>query len=173
MSFVRASLGLALVLSVLSAAVAACGGGGANEEAKTGPSKSGGLSPDQVRATVRANADPLLACRDASKTKRPVDGVVQVGWTIATDGRVSDVHVVESAVHDADVEACVVGVVERFSFPPSTAPTVIARLPFTLAAPAVTSDAGAAPATDAKADAGAPASRDAGAKPAPKGGLRF
>lgn len=143
-------------LALVTLAAFACGGSKEGEPKAGGTERSGGLSPDQVRVTVRANGDQLMACRDRTKQKRDVAGVVQVAWTIAVDGRVQDARVVESTVRDPDVEACVVSVVERFSFPPSTAPTVISKLPFTFNATSTSVDAGA------PRDGGA-STRDAGA----------
>ncbi len=143
---------VAVVLAVASAV--ACGGAQESEKKGAAEPRSGGLSPDQVRVRVRANAEQLLACReraDAGKAKREVNGVATVGFTIASDGRVTDVRLVESTLEDPDVERCVVSVVERFSFPPSTAETVIARLPLTVGPPPAV-DAGA---PSPSADAGA------------------
>jgi hypothetical protein len=80
----------------------------------------GGLSREQVRRVVVANAGAVQACYEIEAQKDPaLRGGVSIQWTIDAGGDVTDANLASSTLHSPRVEGCVLAQVRTWHFPSS------------------------------------------------------
>jgi hypothetical protein len=93
--------------------------------------EAGGLSTEQVKRVVAAHKGAIHACYDfeASRTSAP-PGTLEMNWTIAPDGSVSEASIVFSTLYDERAEKCILRQVLGFRFPGSGSPTQVESFPF-------------------------------------------
>jgi hypothetical protein len=97
------------------------GGGSADVDPELRPSMKGPLAVDDVRKVMGGRVADLKKCAKGSKAR----GKVVLRVAIAADGKVSKAKVKTSEIGDAKIEACLVKVVEKLSFPTSSGETVV------------------------------------------------
>ncbi len=92
----------------------------------------GGLSQKVVGRYIQRYWAQFKYCYERELTKAPnLYGKITVTFTIAGNGRVSDATVIQTTMHNANVEECVLRVVRRIRFPsPKGAGEVIVTYPF-------------------------------------------
>lgn len=92
----------------------------------------GGLSQQVVGRYIKRYWAQFKYCYERQLTKDPnLYGKITITFTIAGNGRVSDSTVIQSTMHNANVEECVLRVVRRIRFPaPKGGGEVIVTYPF-------------------------------------------
>jgi hypothetical protein len=94
-------------------------------------SAHGGLPPDAIRGVVVSHRGALQACYELeARQQTGLQGGVTVAWTVDADGKVSIATLIDSTVHNARIEGCVLRQVKGWLFPASDAPTRVASFPF-------------------------------------------
>jgi hypothetical protein len=86
-----------------------------------------GLTPEQMMAGVRQNKKSLGECYAKARYEDrglPERFRMRIGWTIASDGSVSDVHL-DAGPSVRGLDDCIVKVIEKWRFPQSAAPSNI------------------------------------------------
>lgn len=82
------------------------------------------LSPSHVGAAVRAHHSDFQACQAlADLESQREDGAVTVGWAVQANGSVRGVTLGSSTFASQGINACVLGVAKKVTFPASAAPT--------------------------------------------------
>lgn len=121
---------------MVGAVVSSCGGGSKNSATSTVPSTSDDSSAPPVEETgPMESAEALDGINRALDRKRPMaarclseavdrkelpvssHGKMTLGFTISADGKASAIKVIKSTLESEQLVACVVGVVERITFP--------------------------------------------------------
>jgi TonB family protein len=92
----------------------------------------GGLSQEVVGRYIKRYWAQFKYCYERELSKDPnLYGKITVTFTIAGNGRVSEANVIQTTMHNANVEACVLRVVRRIRFPaPKGGGEVIVTYPF-------------------------------------------
>lgn len=92
----------------------------------------GGLSQEVVGRYIKRYWAQFKYCYERELSKDPnLYGKITTTFTIAGNGRVSEANVIQSTMHNANVEECVLRVVRRIRFPaPKGAGEVIVTYPF-------------------------------------------
>jgi TonB family protein len=96
------------------------------------PKSPGGLTDQQVMATMQKHRGVMQACFEAQRAVHPtLAGTVRVEWITSPAGRVRSASVLSSTLGNPDVESCLVDEVKKLSFPRAAdgLPTTI-RFPF-------------------------------------------
>lgn len=90
----------------------------------------GGLSREQVRRVVHRNLNQVRFCYEQGLQQRPdLEGRVAVRFIISGSGAVQTSLVQDTTLHNSNVEQCVSGAVQRWSFP-QTGELTIVTYPF-------------------------------------------
>lgn len=72
----------------------------------------------EITEVVRGYSGQVRYCYESALKQDPgLGGRLEMGWTIAGDGSVSDVRVVKNGTGSADVADCVKGKIARWKFP--------------------------------------------------------
>jgi len=74
------------------------------------------MPPLDVLQRLRGGEDERTSCFESAGEVR--DGFVKLGWRVKPDGRVEDVVILGSSVHDTHVETCIAQAVEKLDFGP-------------------------------------------------------
>ncbi len=92
----------------------------------------GGLSQEVVGRYIKRYWAQFKYCYERELSKDPnLYGKITTTFTIAGNGRVSEANVIQSTMHNANVEECVLRVVRRIRFPaPKGSGEVIVTYPF-------------------------------------------
>ena len=92
----------------------------------------GGLSQEVVGRYIKRYWAQFKYCYERELSKDPnLYGKVTITFTIAGNGRVSEAQVIQTTMHNANVEECVLRVVRRIRFPqPKGGGQVIVTYPF-------------------------------------------
>lgn len=78
------------------------------------------LSPSHIGAAVRAHHSDFQACQAlADLESQREDGSVTVGWAVKADGAVNHVTLGSSTFASEGINACVLGVAKKVTFPAS------------------------------------------------------
>jgi hypothetical protein len=101
------------------------------------------LSPSHIGAAVRALHADFQACQAlADLESQREDGAVTVGWAVQADGSVKRVTLGSTTFASDGINACVLDVAQKVTFPASAAPTQVSwTVKFRGAAPAPLADA--------------------------------
>ncbi len=84
------------------------------------------LGPREVARAVRVHGSAFSACRTlADAESQRLDGAVTVGWLVESNGRVDDVTIGQSSFESAEINACVLSVARKVTFPASPAPSQV------------------------------------------------
>jgi hypothetical protein len=84
------------------------------------------LSPSHVGAAVRAHHADFQACQALGDLEsQREDGAVTVGWAVQPSGNVKGVTLGSSTFASQGINACVLGVAKKVTFPASAAPTQV------------------------------------------------
>ncbi len=96
------------------------------------PIVMGSIDRDIIRRVVRQRRRGVRYCYEKQLQKNPkLQGKLKLKWTIAPDGKVLAVEVVDSTLGDATVEQCITRQVKRWRFPAvKGAGTVVVTYPF-------------------------------------------
>ncbi len=90
------------------------------------PEVEGTLDQAGVVKIVKQNSAAIQRCYEkALKTNPQLKGKVAVTWMINQDGRAEMVEITEDTMKDADVAACIKGVVSRWRFPKPESPASV------------------------------------------------
>ncbi len=82
------------------------------------PELTPGYDRDLVLKVVRRHQNEIRFCYESELTKSPdLAGKVTVAWTIGASGAVEVAEIAESGLSNANVEACIVQKVRRWTFP--------------------------------------------------------
>ncbi len=97
------------------------------------PLVSGGLSQNEILGVIRANLNQIRHCYETLLQREPgASGSLKVQFEIGLDGRVAAVNPTASTISDPTMKNCVLGVVQRWSFPkPRGGSPVQVNYPFT------------------------------------------
>lgn len=94
---------------------------------------TGSLDTDLVRRIVRAHINEIRHCYNQGLARDPnLKGRVAVKFTIGPKGDILAAELSESTVRDADVGACIVKAVKKWTFPKPAGGPVIITYPFVL-----------------------------------------
>jgi len=97
------------------------------------PSTLGRLSPDEIRAVVRANYDRVRPCYEAGLARDPkLAGRVGIRFVIERDGKVSSTRVADCTLPDCAVARCVRDELKSLTFPEPEGGIVSAVYPLML-----------------------------------------
>lgn len=98
------------------------------------PTVMGGLSQEAIRRVVRRHLNEIRFCYEQGLQSNPsLEGRVTVSWIISGDGRVQSSSLASSSLSNSTVESCVVGAVQRWTFPsPENGGVVGVNYPFVL-----------------------------------------
>jgi hypothetical protein len=97
----------------------------------TAPRPGKGLSKAEVYGVVKSHSIAVKDCYAGALAKDSMlSGTVVLAWTVETDGRVAKVRVASTTMNNSEVENCIVGEVERWTFPRSSGTTSVAEFPF-------------------------------------------
>jgi TonB family protein len=97
---------------------------------------TGSLSTAAVRGAIEPRLDDFAICfARHGRRLRTLGGRIELKFTIATDGRVDDVHAIDSTVGHRAVERCVVDVAADVRFPRPQGGVAEARWPLELDPP--------------------------------------
>ena len=92
---------------------------------------NGTIDKKALKFALEKAQPKIHACYAPEKAKdKHLKGVVKVKWQIEADGKASDVGVVESSMKNANVEACLVDVIEHLRFPKAQEGPVVITYPF-------------------------------------------
>jgi TonB family protein len=81
------------------------------------PSVEGPLDPSVVSKEVRVRIGAVKACYERALKRKPnLSGKVKMRWTITAAGTVSGVEVEADSMGDAEVAACIKGLIRRWRF---------------------------------------------------------
>jgi hypothetical protein len=81
------------------------------------PAVDGELDPSVVSREVRARIGAIRACYERALKRKPsLGGKLKMRWTITPAGKVSGVEVEEDVVGDAELAACIKGLIGRWRF---------------------------------------------------------
>ncbi|MBN2575129.1 MAG: AgmX/PglI C-terminal domain-containing protein [Deltaproteobacteria bacterium] len=112
-------------------------GAGSTEKRVTGvvksqaPAVDGELDPSLVSKEVRTRIGAIKACYERALKRNPnLSGKIKVRWTITAAGTVSVVEIDEDTMGDAEVVACIKGLVRRWRFPAPSGGSVEVVYPF-------------------------------------------
>lgn len=96
------------------------------------PVVSGGLSPEEIEAVIRAHLNEIRHCYELLLQRSPnAAGKVAVNFVIGLDGRVQTATVGNSTIDDPIMRGCVTGRVARWKFPnPRGGQSVTVNYPF-------------------------------------------
>lgn len=84
------------------------------------------LSPSHIGAAVRAHHSDFQACQALGDLEsQREDGAVTVGWAVRANGSVKGVTLGSTTFASEGVNACVLGVAKKVTFPASAAPTQV------------------------------------------------
>jgi hypothetical protein len=84
------------------------------------------LSPSHIGAAVRAHHADFQACQALGDLEsQREDGAVTVGWAVQPNGSVNGVTLGSSTFASGGINACVLGVAKKVTFPASAAPTQV------------------------------------------------
>jgi outer membrane biosynthesis protein TonB len=109
------------------------GHGRANVTVPAGdPVVSGGLTPQEIMAVIRANLNQIRHCYEQLLQRSPnASGKMAVNFVINTGGRVQSVAVTDSTISDSMMRGCVTGKISRWAFPkPRGGSSVTVNYPF-------------------------------------------
>ena len=96
------------------------------------PSVEGEMDPALVSKEVRARVGAVKACYERALRRQPsLSGQVKLAWVITAAGTVSDVELREDSMGDAEVAACIKGLVRRWRFVAPSGGSVEVVYPFT------------------------------------------
>ncbi len=99
--------------------------------ARGAPLVTGALDKEIIKRVVRRHVNEMRYCYERALAKNPsLTGKVQVTWTIAVDGSVSDAVIKSDDMHDAAVASCLVARVKRWTFPKPKGGVVVVTYPF-------------------------------------------
>ena len=91
----------------------------------------GSIDRDAVAKVVNSHLQEVYACYERALLKDPsLAGKVVLEWTIATTGRVAAVKTKSSTLRNPSVEACILGGLKTWTFPPAKGGAVIITYPF-------------------------------------------
>jgi hypothetical protein len=80
---------------------------------------TGSLNPDDVHQTMEARQPAFDACIDMSRRSlRWVSGSIRFAFRVGVEGKVEEVHTVESSIGHRTLEACLSSVMAQTEFPP-------------------------------------------------------
>jgi hypothetical protein len=96
------------------------------------PEVQGEIDPELIRKVVHAHRAQIRACYELELNARPkLAGKVVTAWTIDPQGLVTESHVAESTLGDAQVERCVTSRIKTWRFPlPKGGGEVFVTYPF-------------------------------------------
>ncbi|WP_309896538.1 AgmX/PglI C-terminal domain-containing protein [Archangium sp.] len=91
----------------------------------------GTIDRDAVAKVVNSHLQEVYACYERALLKDPsLAGKVVLEWTIATTGKVAAVKTKSSSLRNPSVEACILGGLKTWTFPPAKGGAVIITYPF-------------------------------------------
>jgi outer membrane biosynthesis protein TonB len=91
----------------------------------------GSIDRDAVAKVVNSHLQEVYACYERALLKDPsLAGKVVLEWTIGTNGRVAAVKTKSSTLRNPSVEACILGGLKTWTFPPAKGGAVIITYPF-------------------------------------------
>jgi len=92
----------------------------ANVEVPAGdPVVSGGLTPQEIQAVIRANLNQIRHCYEQLLQRSPsASGKIGVRFVVGIGGGVDSATVTDSTISDAAMQGCVTGKIKRWRFPP-------------------------------------------------------
>ena len=95
------------------------GHGRANVEVPAGdPVVSGGLTPQEIQAVIRANLNQIRHCYEQLLQRSPsASGKIGVKFVVGISGRVDAANISDSTISDAVMQGCVTGKIKRWAFP--------------------------------------------------------
>ncbi|HEY5448436.1 MAG TPA: AgmX/PglI C-terminal domain-containing protein [Polyangia bacterium] len=95
------------------------------------------ISKEIIHRIVRRHFDEVKACYDQELSRQPaLAGRIDVQFTIAPSGQISEASVRQSTLGNAYVESCIVAALRRWEFPkPLDHHPVIVSYPFILSPP--------------------------------------
>ena len=96
------------------------------------PVVSGGLTPQEIMAVIRANLNQIRHCYEKLLQRSPnQSGKIAVKFVVGASGRVSTVAVTNSDISDSMMRGCVTGRIQRWKFPaPRGGQPVTVNYPF-------------------------------------------
>ncbi len=91
----------------------------------------GSIDREAVAKVVNSHLQEVYACYERALLKDPsLAGKVVLEWTIGTNGRVAAVKTKSSTLRNPSVEACILGGLKTWTFPPARGGAVIITYPF-------------------------------------------
>lgn len=91
----------------------------------------GNIDRDAVAKVVNSHLQEVYACYERALLKDPgLAGKVVLEWTIGTNGRVVATKTKSSTLRNPSVEACIMGGLKAWTFPPARGGAVIITYPF-------------------------------------------
>jgi outer membrane biosynthesis protein TonB len=91
----------------------------------------GAIDRDAVAKVVNSHLQEVYACYERALLKDPgLAGKVVLEWTIGTNGRVVATKTKSSTLRNPSVEACIMGGLKAWTFPPAKGGAVIITYPF-------------------------------------------
>ncbi len=91
----------------------------------------GSIDRDAVAKVVNSHLQEVYACYERALLKDPgLAGKVVLEWTIGTNGRVVATKTKSSTLRSPSVEACILGGLKTWTFPPAKGGAVIITYPF-------------------------------------------
>jgi len=96
------------------------------------PVVSGGLTPQEIMAVIRANLNQIRHCYEQLLQRSPsAAGKIAVNFVVGASGSVQSVSVTESTIQDSMMRSCVTGRIQRWRFPqPRGGQPVTVNYPF-------------------------------------------
>ncbi len=86
----------------------------------------GGLDREEILKVIRRHQNEIKFCYEQELQKQPgLGGKVSVTWTIDAAGLVTEAHVSESSLSNAEVEACMCARIVRWKFPEPEGGTIV------------------------------------------------
>lgn len=114
-----------------------------SEEERTAPAGPDGISTASATASsgktsraaiedvIRRHGAGVRRCYEAGLADDPAyAGTLEVAWRIHVDGRVQSVTVVGGTARNATAERCLMAEIPRWTFMPTSEPTVVGSYPF-------------------------------------------
>ncbi len=96
------------------------------------PVVSGGLTPQEILAVIRANLNQIRHCYEQLLQRSPsASGKLSVRFVVGASGRVSSAVIESGDISDANMRGCVTGKITRWKFPePRGGQAVTVNYPF-------------------------------------------
>lgn len=82
------------------------------------PVVSGGLTPQEILAVIRANLNQIRHCYEQLLQRSPnSSGKMSVTFVVGLNGRVTSANITNTTISDAMMQGCVAGKIRRWAFP--------------------------------------------------------